>query len=75
MKTHPLKIWRLCQLPPLSQRKLGAKLGLTDMAVSRYEAWGFPQIDALKRIYRVTGLTPNDFFKPLAIPARGKREE
>ncbi len=45
------------------------------MAISRVERWGWPSLGLLKGLYRLTRLTPNDFFKPLAIPARGKREE
>jgi transcriptional regulator with XRE-family HTH domain len=71
---HPLKIWRLAHTPPLSQRKLGLKLGVTDMAVSRWERWQFPDFDALARLYKLTGLTPNHFFKPLRISPRAKPE-
>lgn len=70
---HPLKIWRLCQIPPLSQASAGRKLGLSDMAVSRFERGKFPEFESLVRIHRVTGLTPNDFFEPLSNSAQGKR--
>lgn len=70
---HPLKIWRLSQVPPLSQRKAAAKMGVTDMALVRWERWAVPKSQLAGKIQAVTGLSPNDFHKHLAIPARGKK--
>lgn len=73
---HPLKIWRLAQRKPLnSQRGLGRRLKVSDMAVGRWEAGGMPLWDALIRIEALTGLTANDFQKHRAIVARRKQEE
>lgn len=69
---HPLKIWRLSQIPPLSQAAAGRRLGLSDMAVSRYERWKMPEFEVLLVIHKITRLEPNDFFKPLRIPLRAK---
>jgi transcriptional regulator with XRE-family HTH domain len=72
MKNHPLKIWRLGRPEPLSQAEIGKKIGCSAMAISRIERWQFPKKSYLPKLKRLTGLEPNDFFKPLRNSAQGK---
>jgi transcriptional regulator with XRE-family HTH domain len=73
--THPLKIWRESQVPPLSQLKTGSKLNKSGMAVGRWEEGAMPDFDTLIRIEKLTGLTAADFHQHRVILARRKQQE
>jgi transcriptional regulator with XRE-family HTH domain len=73
-KPHPLKIWRRKQRPTLSQRKLAAKIGCSDMTVLRWERGSIPRFDDMAALLRLTGLTANDFHEHRAMLARRNKE-
>lgn len=57
-----LRAWREAQ--KLTRAQLGEKLGVTSVAIGRYEAGRVPDPGVLQRLIEITGgeVTANDFF-------------
>lgn len=73
LTVHPLKTWR--QRAGLTQEALAAALGVSDMAVSRWERGGLPEKEAWQRLIDFTrgAVTPDDWFTIPAGTAATKR--
>lgn len=76
-EVHPLKSFRECQTPPLTQEQLGELLGVSKVSISRWETRERkPEPELLAGISAKTGIAPAALRPDLAElfasqPARG----
>lgn len=67
MDTHPIKLFRESQVPPMSQDALAEQIGVDRVTVARWESGDRkPDVNLLPKIVEITGIPARDLRPDLA---------